>query len=446
MGSLLVSRRQRSEALPYLQKAVMLAPEAPWAEALWRQVEDILQRGQVVFPQCLRSPVEWATWRDLDRGLVLPYPAKARLAPVDSAPTHLVDVTDGGMQTFHIVLSQSQAIDDDPKGPLRRLVRQMEGTPQRRVESKTPVSKDGLPGYVFECKNDSKELVELVSFVVRGSDLFELHLECPQGVWLQGRNALVSMFSEWQVWSVPTCHAQRLKAYESQVRANPADLDLRVRLVEVLVDAGQLDAAEQSLQPVLKAQPGYAAALLQQGRLLLGQNRPDQALKALDKALALQPDRRAWQESGQAWERKGQPEKAWRAFQRAAELAPGADEPRLLVARAAEAARHPEVAIAQYEAVLKSSRDPWGIHMLLGALYRRQKQPQEAMTCARTAISLDPNGVSGHLLLGLACLDLQYFDQAEKAFNKILTLDLNCQAARTALADLQARRKSARRY
>jgi len=54
--------------------------------------------------------------------------------------------------------------------------------------------------------------------------------------------------------------------------------------------------------------------------------------------------------------------------------------------------------------------------------------------------------VDANLFLGICFLESQYWDMAEKALNKVLTLDFENHAARDALMTLAVERKKSRKY
>ena len=66
-------------------------------------------------------------------------------------------------------------------------------------------------------------------------------------------------------------------------RVVPSPLDRQVQRAQQLLEAGKLTEAESLLRQVLEKEPYHGRALLVLGRVLLQQDRPDEALEALER-------------------------------------------------------------------------------------------------------------------------------------------------------------------
>lgn len=81
---------------------------------------------------------------------------------------------------------------------------------------------------------------------------------------------------------------------------DPQSPELLLELASRQLDAKQLEAAEATLAPLLKAKPPRAEVLLRAGYLKLAQGKPVEAKKLLESALGAAKDKRAWRTRARA--------------------------------------------------------------------------------------------------------------------------------------------------
>lgn len=83
--------------------------------------------------------------------------------------------------------------------------------------------------------------------------------------------------------------ADALSFFERRVQAHPTDLNARLDLAERLERAGRLKQASEQYLAVLELDPRNTEAQTRIGMLLMSAGLPDQALRAVDQALQVDP-------------------------------------------------------------------------------------------------------------------------------------------------------------
>lgn len=180
---------------------------------------------------------------------------------------------------------------------------------------------------------------------------------------------------------------------------------LRIR-AEALLDAGRIEEAGKLLNRALTLAPRDAATILSIGRLLIAEDRTEEAIQAFQAATDAQPDLvDAWNALGAAHAAVGQLPQARVAFGRAVELAPQDPDPRAnFASMEARAGRH-----------------------------------ESARALAGQALHLQPGHVLATLALARADVDQELFESARSHLEPLLlTNQLNVtqrQIARGLLAD-----------
>ena len=101
---------------------------------------------------------------------------------------------------------------------------------------------------------------------------------------------------------------------------DPTESD-RLKWAYLLRHEGEFEAALNEIEKVLELNSNHVAALELQGTLQLDCNRPDEAVRQLERVIALQPFRvEAHSKLGQAYQRLNLPEKSALHFKRSREL------------------------------------------------------------------------------------------------------------------------------
>lgn len=124
-------------------------------------------------------------------------------------------------------------------------------------------------------------------------------------------------------------------------KLSPSEIDEALKTAHASLEAGDLKAAWDTYHQVLIADPGQVEALTHLGVIMMGSNRPDEAIKLYDRALSLNPQyAHALFDKGQALKEKGDAKGATEAFQRFLALVPpDSDDARRVKGWIAELAR-----------------------------------------------------------------------------------------------------------
>jgi tetratricopeptide (TPR) repeat protein len=227
---------------------------------------------------------------------------------------------------------------------------------------------------------------------------------------------------------------------------------------EALMRAGDIAGAEGVLRALLVAQPDNAAALNALAVIVLGQNRPQEAVTLLEQALRLRPGApvlhcnlaNALRRTGRADEALAHAQRAvaarpedqqglaalasahlaLRQFARAREivtrllpLAP--DNPDAWLAKATLDLEDHDArgAIAAAQRALEIMPDNTGAQVLLARALLADGKAEQALEAHQHAVALAPEAWEAHFELGQMLRDMGRFEEAQAAFRTCLTLD-----------------------
>jgi predicted O-linked N-acetylglucosamine transferase (SPINDLY family) len=187
--------------------------------------------------------------------------------------------------------------------------------------------------------------------------------------------------------------------------------------------AGDLDRAEALYRYVLGHDPGQADAWHYLGVLSTARGRPDLAVDAIGRALALRPgDAGFLLNRGVALQALGRLDEAEAHFRQAAEAKPDFPEAHNNLANALHALGRSDEAVGHWRQALALRPDyPEARHNLALALLDRGEH-QEAATQAREAARLRPDLAPVRVTLGNALAALQQYAEAEAAYREALRL------------------------
>lgn len=218
-------------------------------------------------------------------------------------------------------------------------------------------------------------------------------------------------------------------------RMDARDVMPRFRLVEVLLEQGQLDDATRHLDQALAADARHPRGRLLRARLALTGQEPKKAIEALDGTWDDPHARRqARLLAVQAWQQDGDAAQAERLQREASDLPPDfpwrdpyvEDVERLAVGvrtRLAQAValrqqgRGPE-AIRLLELVVQRQPNQVAAWVLLGQMRRETGNVGAAETAYRRAVQLDPGNIDAWFGLGVVALDRPR--EAAVAFRKVV--------------------------
>jgi tetratricopeptide (TPR) repeat protein len=206
--------------------------------------------------------------------------------------------------------------------------------------------------------------------------------------------------------------------------ARPTDTTIACNLIAVLIDKGDLAAAlAVATADLAKTDPTLRIARY---RGFVAQSLEDfpTAVEAYEHVVAGEPgDFESWNNLGNARSATGDLEGSVTALEKAMALNPHAPPTRLNLAVALRSVGRVEEA----EALLRRTSEEFpddarALHELY-VQYKKEGKQDEAMAAIEAAIVRDPENANLQLKYGVECGFLNYVEQAEQAFRKVLDLD-----------------------
>jgi tetratricopeptide (TPR) repeat protein len=191
--------------------------------------------------------------------------------------------------------------------------------------------------------------------------------------------------------------ADAVKLLERAARGDPRNPEILNTLGAALGEAGDVDGAIQAYERALRAKPRYAQASYNLGNALRGAGRLNEAIARYREAVALDANYTqalnnlgiALNEAGLALAAADKPEEAARAFQEALALAP--DDPDIAInyGNVLATLHRPQDAVACFERALATKPDADGYANCGHALRQLGRNP-DAIAAYDRAIALDP--------------------------------------------------------
>jgi tetratricopeptide (TPR) repeat protein len=215
---------------------------------------------------------------------------------------------------------------------------------------------------------------------------------------------------------------------EEALRENPALPKAQGTLGMILLERGDLDAAEARFSQVVSLDSGSAEGPHGLGCVAARRGDLDRAIELQKKAVALNPKSyEAYRELGQLYARKGMERLSSEAFAKAVQLEPMAELSGATDVTRALGSFEPEDEgddeVAQLEARVQS--EPANVMnrvSLGGALYRKGRV-EEAVDVLRKALEGDPRTGPAHYYLGLCYVEKNEAQKALASFEEYLRLD-----------------------
>ena len=185
---------------------------------------------------------------------------------------------------------------------------------------------------------------------------------------------------------------ESLAALQSSYDANPTAVQPMAALVNVYLQAKQIDKAEAFVQDALKANPANAEALVLMGSLQLVKNNPNQAQKNFESAIAQQPkDPSGYKALADLYARRGKTDDALKVVETGLQQQPRSFD--LLLSRASllELNGQYETAITEYESMLKDQPGSMIIANNLASLLADHRTDQASLAQAGALTALLKN-------------------------------------------------------
>lgn len=199
--------------------------------------------------------------------------------------------------------------------------------------------------------------------------------------------------------------------------------------------AGDLDVAAQGFRQALEIDPANNAARLNLASTLIQAGDLEAARPVLEEALRRDADNSsAHYNLGLVLERTGQREVALHHLQQAAELAPDFVDAHMSYGLLLQQAGRLAEAERQYSLAARLDPTDAQIRFRLAAALLQLNQPQQAMDELELALDVQPDSVSGYLLLARAQGVSGQFAASAASFARVLELDPANSEARFARA------------
>jgi predicted TPR repeat methyltransferase len=185
-----------------------------------------------------------------------------------------------------------------------------------------------------------------------------------------------------------------------------------------LANQGQLDAAQQILQDVLKRLPNHAEAWFRLGQIHSHRNEGKPAIQAFKRAVALAPQApEGHVHLGNAYLRLGRAGQAMQAYRDGLKYHPAHALLHFNLGVAQKQSGDIPGAIASYNTALGYDPNYAPSHFSLGNALRESGRPQEAEESYRRAIALQPDHAGARInLAGLLATRENYAGAVEEAF------------------------------
>lgn len=222
------------------------------------------------------------------------------------------------------------------------------------------------------------------------------------------------------------------EGFEEVIRASPNFAPAHFNLGLVREEQGRYEEAIGNLQKALGLKPGMHGASLFLGIAYYRINRFEPALVAVKKETSVYPkDASAWMWQGLIGLAMDRPEEAAAALDKAASLAP--DNVDILYYRGQA---HLLVSKNSYEKMFKADPNSWRVHQVLAQASSQAERPMDAIAEYQEAIKLAPTQPGLHEELGSEYSSAAKPQEAEAAFQRELEINPHNALARYKLGVL----------
>ncbi len=208
--------------------------------------------------------------------------------------------------------------------------------------------------------------------------------------------------------------------YEKVIRANPGNVEARVRLGLACIELGEMSRAEQTFLAVAKLQPSNLDVHAYLGIVYLGTRRYAEASKKFESIVEKRPrDVDAHVNLGAAYANQGDLARAETLFRKAVRLGPGNVSALVSLGKLLEVRGRHEEARKQFRAALNHARGTTG-----DALYvaketaRREELAKETISVLRELVRGHPHCGPAHVLLSKLHLRRGDIDSAIQALKE----------------------------
>lgn len=217
-------------------------------------------------------------------------------------------------------------------------------------------------------------------------------------------------------------HSEALEVYERLKKADPDNLDLHRELAEAYLSSGKNDEALSEYEYLVKHFPEEYQLYEKIGELYFQKKNYSRAIPSFQKLLSLEPENAVAQLNlARAYNFSGEKEKAVPLYRsillRRMDLNLQTELADLLF----EIQQFPE-AFQIYRQLLEKHPDLWEVRFKLATGLYRQKEFGQADRQLEALVQIRPDHPGVWTLAGTNALDQGEYAQAQKAFQKVLTL------------------------
>jgi tetratricopeptide (TPR) repeat protein/HEAT repeat protein len=189
--------------------------------------------------------------------------------------------------------------------------------------------------------------------------------------------------------------ANALIAYKKALAINPRHIDLRLKLIRVLQSQGELDKAIAEYEGLIRAAPNNPQFVFEQCEALMQRGDRTRALKLLTELEArAQNDEESLSRLADFYSRIGEADKSLKVLSRLAQV--GSNDPSHLVDLGDHYFQEGDKtqAIATWRRILTTITPRARALAALGDVYMEHEMLDDALTCFREAVQLDPGNVA----------------------------------------------------
>ena len=214
---------------------------------------------------------------------------------------------------------------------------------------------------------------------------------------------------------------QALGEYQRGLTIDPKNLSLQQKLEDVYLTTGKPDSAAQIDANLMQQAPNNATNKINHGRLLIEQGKFQEAVAALQKAVADAGDsNQAHYYLGMAYWKSEDTNQANTEFQSALRISPGLPVALRALAQLNFSQRNYSVAQIYAQELVQNNSQNLADHLLLGETLFQQGKDKEAEEQILAARQLAPNNVGVHIDIALLYSSEKNFSEAEKEYQAAL--------------------------
>lgn len=186
---------------------------------------------------------------------------------------------------------------------------------------------------------------------------------------------------------------------------------------------GRLPEAEQSLLSIQSRQPDIPDVLHMLALIALKTDRPGEAVKHLEKAVAVQPEvAEYFHLLGAAFKKEDRVEEAIQAYERAVTLDPNHIDAHYNLGNTFKSQDRNQEAVLCYQRAIEINPDFFDAHCNLASVLNKAGQFEESVACCRRAVALRPDVAEAHIILGVAFHHLGQLEDSAASFQQALDI------------------------